>query len=109
MIELPDVKAANLGLGARQFRTKERPDFSDRSSWTDTPKERERKSHHSRALTSDEIKRNKKREGEVMFTAKRDAEQEEAVKRHSKKHRRDESLLETHQKKLKKKREVSMN
>lgn len=31
MLELPEVRTvADLGLGARQFRTKERPDFSDR-------------------------------------------------------------------------------
>ncbi|KAJ6636023.1 Phosphatidate cytidylyltransferase, mitochondrial [Pseudolycoriella hygida] len=105
MIELPEVKAvANLGLGARKFRTKERPDMSDRSSWTDTPKERERKSH-KRSSTSDEIKRDKKREADLLFTTKRDAEQEDAARRHSKKHHRSESLLELHQKKMKKKRE----
>lgn len=30
MMELPEVRAGNLGLGARQFRKNERPDFSDR-------------------------------------------------------------------------------
>ena len=43
MIELPPVHAVALGLGPRKFKTKEGPDMSDRSIWTDTPEDRLRK------------------------------------------------------------------
>lgn len=109
MLELPEVKVVtNLGLTARQFRTKERPDMSDRSSWTDTPKERERKIHHGKGPpTAEEVRSSKQKEAKASFIAKRDAEQEDAARKHRKHHRRDESLVDMHQKKMKKKKEVS--
>ncbi|XP_074110254.1 uncharacterized protein LOC141534667 [Cotesia typhae] len=85
MTELPAVRAANLGLGPRKFHTKEGPDFSDRSSWTDTPTDRERK---QKELKMD------KRPAEAID----DSPREKSSKRHEK------SLLEMHQKKLNKKR-----
>lgn len=110
MIELPEVKTvANLGLTARQFRTKERPDLSDRSSWTDTPKEKERKVHgKSSTVSVEEVKLSRQKEAKDVYNARRDAEQEDAARKHRKKHRRDESLLDIHQKKLKKKKDVSV-
>ncbi|XP_008544831.1 protein PIF [Microplitis demolitor] len=85
MTELPAVRAANLGLGPRKFRAKEGPDFSDRSSWTDTPADRERKQK--------ELKMGK-RPAETI---------DESPKEKSSK-RREKSLLEMHQKKMNKKR-----
>lgn len=106
MTELPSVRSvAGLGLTARQFRTNERPDMSDRSSWTDTPKDRERKSHRI-GPTTNELIATKRKEEEAAFRDQRDAEQEAVAKKHKKKHKRDESLLDIHQKKLKKKKEV---
>lgn len=45
MLELPSDKPniIALGLGARQFRKKTAEPLGDRSVWTDTPAERERK------------------------------------------------------------------
>lgn len=102
MLELPRVQSlTSMGLQARQFRAKERPDFSDRTSWTDTPEEREKK---VKGPTDKEIKREKEREKRARHIAKRDAEQEAIVKKHKKKHKRDESLVDIHEKKLKKKK-----
>lgn len=44
MTELPPAhSAASFGLGPRKFKTREGPDMSDRSCWTDTPADREKK------------------------------------------------------------------
>lgn len=109
MTELPDIKpVAGLGLAARQFRTKDRPDLSDRSSWTDTPREKNQKSSsHRRQPTTDEVKLAKRKEADALYMARRDAEQEAAARKHKKKYKRDESLLDIHQKKMKRKKEVS--
>ena len=101
MIELPEVRAVgSLNLGPRQFRKNDRPDLSDRSSWTETPKDREGNS--SKRETAEQVMVTKQKEADATFRAKRDAEQEEAARKHKKKHKRDQSLLEIHQKKLKK-------
>lgn len=106
MMALPEVrKVANMGLVARQFRTKNRPEIGDRSGWTDTPGDRERKSQR-RGPTTEEVMADQQREAEAVFRAKRDAEQEKAASKHKKKHKRDHSLLDLHQKKLKKKKDV---
>lgn len=108
MLELPRVNSiAGMGLTARQFRTstKDRPDFSDRTSWTDTPLEKEKKSKSG--PTAAEVARELDREKRSLFIAQRDSEQEAMVKRHKKKHKRDKTLMEIHEKKLKKKRKVS--
>ncbi|XP_068628267.1 NKAP family protein CG6066 [Battus philenor] len=102
MLELPEGKTKYLGLEARTFRTKEGPDMSDRSSWTDTPDEKARK---AAGITKDEdADASLQREVRHKEIAKRDEEQDKAIKKHKKKHKRDESLLEMHQKKLKKKK-----
>nr|XP_023029766.1 GPALPP motifs-containing protein 1 [Leptinotarsa decemlineata]XP_023029767.1 GPALPP motifs-containing protein 1 [Leptinotarsa decemlineata]XP_023029768.1 GPALPP motifs-containing protein 1 [Leptinotarsa decemlineata] len=93
MLELPAVKAVNLGLGPRQFRTKAGPDFSDRSTWTDTPKDKERKKQGK-----EEPKVNLQREMELMEMKKRDKEQEALAKKSK---RNKESLVDMHKKKLK--------
>lgn len=103
MIELPEVrKVADLGLGPRQFRRGEQPDFSDRTQWTKTPNDNN--SSKEKDIRSEE-KRNereteKRRRDEAI--AKRDAEQDEMARKHKKLHKRDKSLLEMHEKKLKK-------
>ncbi|GAB0090503.1 hypothetical protein DMENIID0001_052390 [Sergentomyia squamirostris] len=100
MTELPEVrKVSDLGLGARQFRQKEGPDFSDRSSWTDTPqskltKEKSKKSPESSSSVSYEQK----------LTKDRDKAMEKMKKKYEKQHKREKSLLEIHQDKLKKKK-----
>lgn len=103
MLELPDIrKVADMGLGARQFRTREKLEIGDRSVWTDTPSERERKKASGGGHSSRDAKRDHEQEIEQFRIAERDKQQEEQVKRHKKKHKRDKSLLDIHQKKLKK-------
>ncbi|CAB3231398.1 unnamed protein product [Arctia plantaginis] len=102
MLELPEGKAKYIGLEARSFRAKEGPDMSDRSTWTDTPKEKARK---AAGLTKEEdLDTQLKEEARMRHIINRDEEQESAIKKHKKKHKREESLLEMHQKKLKKKK-----
>lgn len=105
MIELPEIrKVADLGLSARQFRTKERDEIKDRSQWTETPKDREEKQKRKGTKeTHDDVIKTRHEKTERMYRERRDAEQEEAIKKHKKKHKRDESLVEMHQKKMKKK------
>ncbi|KAM3966562.1 uncharacterized protein ACR2FA_012096 [Aphomia sociella] len=102
MLELPEGKAKYLGLEARSFRSKEGPDMSDRSSWTDTPEEKARK--ESGLVKEEDADIALQKEAKARQIANRDEEQETAVKKHKKKHKREESLLDMHQKKLKKKK-----
>lgn len=100
MIELPEVKTVNdLGLGARQFKTKEGPDFSDRTSWTNTPNTVKVPSKPSEVSIQQRMQNIQERE--------RDKAMEKIKRKHEKKHKRDKSLLELHEKKLKKKEKVS--
>lgn len=106
MIELPELRSvAGLGLQARQFRTKERDEIKDRSSWTETPRDREEKSRKGHS-TQDNVAEQQSRKIEKIEKEtrdKRDAEQEAMARKHKKKHKRDESLMDMHTKKLKKK------
>ncbi|XP_052903193.1 GPALPP motifs-containing protein 1 [Anopheles moucheti] len=106
MLELPDIrKISDMGLGARQFRTREKPEIGDRSVWTDTPADRERKKKSTsseRSSKHSDAASERDRERERSLIAKRDKEQEKMVKQHKKKHKRDKTLLEIHQTKLKK-------
>ena len=43
MLELPPQLGANIGLGARKFKLRQDDGNDDRSSWTDTPADKERK------------------------------------------------------------------
>lgn len=96
MIELPEVKkVTDLGLGARQFRASEGPDFSDRSQWTDTP--------NTVKVAKPKEDDTKGRMAYVQERA-RDKAMEKMKRKHEKKHKRDKSLLELHEKKLKKKK-----
>lgn len=120
MTELPEVrKVGDLGLGPRQFRQKEGPDFSDRyvllkkreisckifffvrSSWTDTPQSR---------LEKEKSKEKRDASDRTTFEQKllkeRDKAMEKLKKKYDKEHKRDKSLLEIHQDKLKKKKKV---
>lgn len=102
MLELPEVrKVSDLGLGARQFRRGEQPDFSDRTSWTKMPNEgSEVKEKDNKSEKQKEREMEKRRREEAI--ARRDAEQDEMARKHKKLHKRDKSLLEIHEKKLKK-------
>lgn len=96
MMELPEVKkVTDLGLGARQFRASEGPDFSDRSSWTDTP--------NTVKKTVPKVEDLQGRMASIQ-ERERDKAMEKMKRKHEKKHKRDKSLLELHEKKLKKKK-----
>lgn len=96
MIELPEIrKVADLGLGARQFRTKERPDFDDRTQWTSTP-------HIESSTKKKEQKIDLQKAQEKLLQAARDREQDIIAINHKKKSKRDSSLMDIHKKKLKK-------
>ncbi|KAH8346455.1 hypothetical protein KR084_000762 [Drosophila pseudotakahashii] len=104
MLELPDV-GLKSGLAAlsnmkRTFHQgKERPDFSDRSSWTKTPQsEAAAAAAGPKSLSSKELEQM----AQVKYEQQRDDEQESMARKHKKKHKRDESLVELHQKKLRK-------
>ncbi|XP_059619669.1 GPALPP motifs-containing protein 1 [Phlebotomus argentipes] len=99
MTELPEVrKLSHMGIGPRQFRQKEGPDFSDRSSWTDTPQGKAEKSKSKEGPSST-----------VIFEQKRVKEHDKAMeklkKKHEKEHKRKKSLLEMHQEARKKKKD----
>lgn len=105
MLELPAVGLKG-GLAAlsnmkRTFHQgKERPDFSDRSSWTKTPNDETKPSTSTtKATTTAEAL---KRSAEDAYEKQRDEEQARIAKKHKKQHKRDESLVEMHQKKLRK-------
>ncbi|XP_017111061.1 GPALPP motifs-containing protein 1 [Drosophila elegans] len=104
MLELPDV-GLKSGLAAlsnmkRTFHQgKERPDFSDRSSWTKTPQsEAAAAASGPKSLSSKELEQM----AQLKYEQQRDDEQESMAKKHKKKHKREESLVELHQKKLRK-------
>ncbi|XP_063913629.1 GPALPP motifs-containing protein 1 isoform X2 [Zophobas morio] len=88
MVDLPQVKAANFGLGPRQFRSKPGPDMSDRSSWTDTP--------NTKNTQGEKV--DLKREAEMREIRKRDEEHEKIAKLLKKKNKL--SLVEMHQTKM---------
>lgn len=99
MLELPQVRAANLGLGPRQFRAKGVPDMSDRSSWTDTPQDKAKKKVEPPEVDI-------KKEAELRMIQQRDLEQQKMVEKHKKKKKRDKSLLDVHQEEYNKKKKV---
>ncbi|XP_050069903.1 GPALPP motifs-containing protein 1 [Anopheles maculipalpis] len=108
MLELPDIrKISDMGLGARQFRTREKPEIGDRTVWTDTPADRERKKKSGVPERSTKHSSDPGTERERSLIAKRDKEQEKMVKQHKKKHKRDKTLLEIHQTKLKEDKKAS--
>jgi len=102
MLELPPEKAANLGLGARQFRKREAPDMSNRSEWTDTPTDKQRKVQEPRNAEINEIDALKQ-----IAIQKRDEQMEKLVETSEK--RKPYSLLEMHQEKLKKQQKEKSN
>lgn len=97
MLELPEIrKVPDMGLGARQFRKNDRPDFTDRDDWTKAPNDKHKRSEKKETKKSDEEKRRE------LDARRRDEEQERMAKDHKKSHKRDKTLMEIHEKKLKK-------
>ncbi|KAH8268020.1 hypothetical protein KR018_006367 [Drosophila ironensis] len=104
MLELPDVGlkgglAALSNMKRTFYQGKERPDFSDRSSWTKTPQsEAAAAAAGPKACSSKDLEQ----QAQAKYEQMRDDEQERMAKKHKKKHKREESLVELHQKKLRK-------
>jgi len=101
MLELPPEKAANLGLGPRQFRKREAPDMSNRSEWTDTPSDKLRKVQEPKTSEISEMETLKQ-----IAIQKRDEQMEHLAKTSEK--QKPYSLLEMHQEKLKKQQKVNL-
>eukprot|EP00794_Sanderia_malayensis_P011253 gene11253-12433_t len=99
MTELPPELGLNIGIVARTFKKKTlNSTEADRSVWTDTPQDRERKRR-------EQIEKGKKQAvDEPHQLSKRDIEMQQRVQQHNDEHRRGQSLLELHQEERKKKK-----
>ncbi|XP_063068682.1 GPALPP motifs-containing protein 1 [Engraulis encrasicolus] len=99
MTELPP-ELQHIGLGARTFKKKMGPENKDRSIWTDTPADRERKLRERlEGKKSDESKKE-----EAPRMSKKDLDMAEKVNKYNESKRGD-SLYNMHAKKLKRKAE----
>lgn len=97
MTELPP-ELQHIGLGARTFKKKSGPENKDRSMWTDTPADRERKAR-------ERLERKQKGEVEkddVPQLSQKDVEMAEKVSKYNES-KRAESLVSMHTKKMKEK------
>ncbi|KAM6943434.1 GPALPP motifs-containing protein 1 [Xenentodon cancila] len=97
MTELPP-ELQHIGLGARTFKKRSGPENRDRSIWTDTPADRERKAR-------ERVEGKKKGEVEkdnVAQVSHRDLEMAEKVSKYNES-KRAESLISLHTKKMKEK------
>lgn len=96
MLELPEEKANSFGLGPRQFSRKGLPEKGkDRSMWTDSPAEKERKIREG--VTEEEAAE------EAPMVNFRDVEMEKVAQELRQKRGAD-SLMEMHEKKMQKKK-----
>lgn len=93
MTELPPEMGANFGLTNRTFRKNAAP-TGDRSGWTDTPADRERKQKEGHK---------RKRDKEEYVPSEKEKRTAKEIEEYNKT-TRPESLLEMHQKKMKKKK-----
>lgn len=97
MTELPP-ELQHIGLGARTFKKRSGPENKDRSIWTDTPADRERK-------TRERLEAKKKGEAEkddVPQLSQKDLEMAEKVSKYNES-KRGESLISLHTKTMKEK------
>ncbi|RXM97547.1 lipopolysaccharide specific response-7 protein [Acipenser ruthenus] len=97
MTELPPV-LQHIGLGARTFKKRAGPESKDRSLWTETPADKERKIRER--LEGKETSEPDKEED--VHVSERDRRLAEQVSIHNES-KRSESLINMHSKKLKKK------
>ncbi|XP_078088384.1 GPALPP motifs-containing protein 1 [Mustelus asterias] len=99
MTELPPV-LQNIGLGARTFKRRANGESSDRSIWTDTPADKERK-----AQETSKAKDSPSKEPRRPNLSERDKRMAKEVASYNES-RRSESLLDMHSKTLKRKAEA---
>ncbi|KAJ3593229.1 hypothetical protein NHX12_005565 [Muraenolepis orangiensis] len=95
MTELPP-ELQHIGLGARTFKKKSGPENKDRTMWTDTPSDRERKIQDRL-----EGKEKEKEKDEAPKMSHKDLEMADKVSKYNDK-KRSESLMTLHSKKQKK-------
>lgn len=96
MTELPP-ELQHIGLGARTFKKRSGPEKGDRSIWTDTPADRERKAREHL-----EGKKKGEKKDDAPQLSKKDIEMAEKVSKYNES-KRAESLMSLHSKKLKEK------
>ncbi|KAI1899560.1 hypothetical protein AGOR_G00063040 [Albula goreensis] len=103
MTELPP-ELQHIGLGARTFKKRSGPENKDRSIWTDTPADRERK---ARERLEGKLSGESQKE-ETPQISHKDLQMAEKVSKYNES-KRGESLLSMHSKKIKKKAEAEAN
>uniref|UniRef100_A0A3Q3WZF3 GPALPP motifs-containing protein 1 n=1 Tax=Mola mola TaxID=94237 RepID=A0A3Q3WZF3_MOLML len=96
MTELPP-ELQHIGLGARTFKKRSGPENKDRSIWTDTPADRERKARKGEVEKDD-----------VSQLSRKDLEMAEKVTKHNESTRA-ESLMSLHTKTMKEKAKEKAN
>lgn len=99
MTELPP-ELQHIGLGARTFKKKSGPENKDRSSWTDTPADRQRK-------TQERLEGKEKEKDAAPKMSHKDLEMADKVSKYNDK-KRSESLMTLHSKKQKKEAETKV-
>ncbi|KAM4629963.1 GPALPP motifs-containing protein 1 [Polymixia lowei] len=97
MTELPP-ELQHIGLGARTFKKRSGPENKDRSIWTDTPADKERK---ERERLEGKNKKDEKEQDSVPKMSRKDVEMAEKVSKYNDS-KRSESLMNLHSKKMKK-------
>lgn len=97
MTELPP-ELQHIGLGARTFKKRSGPENKDRSIWTDTPADRERK---ARERLEGKNKAETKKDDAPQFS-KKDLDMAEKVSQYNES-KRSESLMSLHTKTMKEK------
>ncbi|XP_074995543.1 GPALPP motifs-containing protein 1 [Calonectris borealis] len=102
MTELPP-ELKSFGFGPRTFKRRADDKSGDRSIWTDTPADRERK-----AKEREEAKKSTRKDSEEMVLSGRDKRLVEQVTSYNES-KRSESLMDIHQKKLKSKASEEKN
>lgn len=104
MTELPP-ELQHIGLGARTFKKRSGPENNDRSVWTDTPADRERKAQERREgkKSGESTKKD-----ETSHLPQKDIDMAEKVSKYNET-KRGESLLSMHTKNLKRKVEEEGN
>ncbi|CAL1603646.1 unnamed protein product [Knipowitschia caucasica] len=98
MTELPP-ELQHIGLGARTFKKKSGPEKGDRSIWTDTPADRERK---TRERLEGKLKDEKEKKDDPPQLSIKDIQMADKVSKYNDS-KRAESLMTLHSKKMKEK------
>ncbi|XP_067297494.1 GPALPP motifs-containing protein 1 isoform X2 [Pseudorasbora parva] len=103
MTELPP-ELQHVGLEARTFKKRSGPENKDRSIWTDTPAERERKARERQEAKE----KGESAKDDVPRLSKKELEMAEKVSKYNES-KRGESLISLHTKKMKRKAEEDAN